>query len=76
MEILKNAGERIKALREERGVTQKQMAEILDCTPSHYQKIEYGKVNISVTALYVLAEYFCVSTDYILGRTDNREVSR
>ena len=55
---------------------QKDMAELLDCTPSHYQKIEYGKVNVSVSMLDFLAEHFGVSTDYLLGRTENREINR
>ena len=72
MELLKIMGERLKALRENHHLTQKNMAELLDCTPSHYQKIEYGKVNISVSMLNFLADHFGVSTDYLLGRTDKR----
>ena len=72
MELLKIMGERMKALREHHHLTQKNMAELLDCTPSHYQKIEYGKVNISVSMLNFLADPFDVSADYLLGRTDKR----
>ena len=70
MEILKIMAARIRELREQNGLTQKNMAEILGCTPSHYQKIEYGKINIPTTALDFLADYFNVSADYLLGRTD------
>ena len=76
MELLKMMGERLKALRGNNHLTQKDMADLLDCTSSHYQKIEYGKVNISVSMLNLLAERFGVSTDYLLGRTDNREINR
>nr|WP_279285666.1 helix-turn-helix transcriptional regulator [Colidextribacter sp. OB.20] len=69
-------GNRLKALREGSHLKQKDMAELLDCTPSHYQKIEYGKVNVSVSMLDFLAEHFGVSTDYLLGRTENREINR
>lgn len=72
MELLKIMGERLKALRENHHLMQKNMAELLDCTPSHYQKIEYGKVNISVSMLNFLADHFDVSADYLLGRTDKR----
>ena len=70
MEILETMGKRIRSLRDQNGLTQKSMAEILDCTHSNYQKIEYGKINISATTLAFLADYFEVSTDYLLGRTD------
>ena len=70
MEILKNLADRLKALREEKGLKQKEMANLLGCTVSHYQKIEYGKVNIPTTTLAFLADYFQVSTDYLLGRTE------
>lgn len=70
MELLKIMATRIRELREQNGLTQKNMAEILGCTPSHYQKIEYGKINIPTTTLAFLADYFNVSADYLLGRTD------
>ncbi len=73
MEILQTMGTRVQALREEKGLTQKGMAEILGCTTSHYQKIEYGKVNIPTTTLVFFADYFNVSTDYLLGRKDRRK---
>ena len=44
------------------------MAEILDCTEQHYQRIEYGKVNVSATTVIFLADYFGVTTDHLLGR--------
>lgn len=71
MEILKIMATRIRKLREQNGLTQKNMAEILGCTPSHYQKIEYGKINIPTTTLAFFADYFNVSADYLLGRTDD-----
>ncbi len=52
------------------------MAELLNCTVSHYQKVEYGKVNLPSLTLAAPADYFEVSTDYLLGRTDVREVCR
>lgn len=70
MELLKTMAERIRGLREQNGLTQKKMSELLGCTPNHYQKIEYGKVNIPTTTLAFLADYFNVSADYLLGRTD------
>lgn len=68
--------DRIKALRKGRKLKQKDMAELLHCTERHYQRIEYGEVNLPSLDLIFLADYFSVSTDYLLGRTDHREVNR
>ena len=61
---------RLKALRKEKRAKQAEMAELLGVTSSHYQKIEYGHVNISATSLMLLADYFGVTTDYLLGRSE------
>ena len=63
---------RLKELRKEKGAKQKDMAELLECTYNHYQQIEYGNVNIPSLTLEALADYFEVSTDYLLGRSDDR----
>ena len=57
-------------MRQEQNKTQKEMADMLECTVQHYQRIEYGKVNLPATTLLFLADYFGVTTDYLLGRTD------
>ena len=64
--------ERIKELRCEKGLTQAEMAELLKCKDRHYQRIEYGQVNIPLLTLAFLADYFEVSIDYLLGRSDDR----
>ena len=72
MERLKIMGARIKELRVERRLRQREMADLLGIVLQHYQKIEYGKINISALMLCTLADYFGVSVDYLLGRTDKR----
>ena len=67
---------RLKELRREKHLKQKEMAALLECTERHYQKIEYGEVNLPSLDLMFLADYFGVSADYLLGRTENREVNR
>lgn len=62
----------LKVLRKVKKVTQKQMAELLHCTEQHYQKIEYGKVNVPATTVIFLADYFGVTADYLLGREDEK----
>ncbi|MCL2853537.1 MAG: helix-turn-helix domain-containing protein [Defluviitaleaceae bacterium] len=47
------------------------MAKLLGCTEQHYQRFEYGKVTPNAIVIGKLADYFEVSTDYLLGRSDN-----
>ena len=72
MDTLKVMGQRLKELRNEKRRYQRELGELLDISTRHYQKIERGEVNISVLALCSLADYFEVSVDYLLGRTDER----
>lgn len=72
MERLKILGKRLCVLRKERKLLQRQMAELLQITDVHYRRIEAGKVNIPTLTLCTLADYFGVTTDYLLGLTDER----
>ena len=69
-------GTRLKELRKEKKLKQTEMAELLELAPRNYQRLEYGKTNASATTLMFLGDYFHVSVDYLLGRTDNREINR
>ncbi|MCI8304404.1 MAG: helix-turn-helix transcriptional regulator [Lawsonibacter sp.] len=66
--ILPSIAQRLSPLRKEKGLKQKEMAELLNCTVQHYQRMEYGKVNLPATTVIFLADYFGVTTDYLLGR--------
>lgn len=68
--------ERLKALRKERGLKQREMAEICGLKMRGYQQYEYDETYPTVPGLVFLADYFDVSTDYLLGRTDCREVKK
>ena len=70
MEPLTAFAARLKALRRERKQTQKDMAALLGCTVSNYQKMEYGQVNIPITTLMALADYFGVTTASLLCRSE------
>ncbi len=72
METLERLGERLKQLRKENQRLQRDMAEFLNITEVHYRRIEAGRVNIPTLTLCALADYFGVSTDYLLGRSDQR----
>jgi transcriptional regulator with XRE-family HTH domain len=68
---MKKFSERLKLLRKQKKKRQTDMAEFLECYIRHYQKIEYGEVNIPSMDLIALADYFDVSLDYLVGRCDN-----
>lgn len=52
-------------------LTQKQAAEIAGAAERVYQAYEYGKVIPTATVLLALADYFDVSIDYLVGRSDD-----
>ena len=64
--------ERLKALRKEKKVTQKEVAEFFKIDQSTYAGYESGKSIPSPDRLSALADFFGVSTDYLLGRSDIR----
>ncbi len=72
METLRILGERLRELRKERKLIQLDLAKVLEITDVHYRRIEAGKVNISTLTLCTLADYFGVTTEYLLGRSDQR----
>ena len=65
-------GQRLKELRQEKRLKQKEMAVFLGCTDRNYQKMEYGDINVPALTLMKLADFFDVSLDYLVGRTDRR----
>ena len=64
---------RIRDLREDRDLRQRDVAEFLQCTQVSYSHYELGKRDIPTDVLLQLAEYYGTSTDYLLGRTDGKE---
>lgn len=64
--------QRLKLLREEKEVMQKQVATLLNITTSAYGFYEQGKRTPSPDSLNKLADFYNVSTDYLLGRSDTR----
>ena len=65
--------ERIKDLREERFWAQKYVAAKLNISQRAYSHYENGDRSLPVEVLNGLADLYGVSTDYILGRTNNRK---
>ncbi len=62
-------GDILKELRRDKGITQAQVAAILHTTVQYYSDYECEKYELPLHRLELLADYFGVSTDYLLGRT-------
>ena len=62
--------QRIRDLREDRDLMQKDLAAYLKCTQVCYSNYEMGKRDIPTDVLIALAVYYDTSVDYILGLTD------
>lgn len=63
--------QRIKQLRTRNNLTQNQLADIVDVRSESIQRFEYGTRRPSLDVLINLADYFDVSLDYLVGRSDN-----
>ncbi len=72
MDTLTIFGERLKELRKERRLRQREMGDFLGKTLRNYQRLEHGEINVPALTLCALADYFDVSVDYLLGRSDQR----
>lgn len=62
---------RMRDLREDNDKTQQEIAEILNTSQTMYARYERGANELPIHHLLKLADYYNVSTDYLLGRTDN-----
>ncbi|MCK9558285.1 MAG: helix-turn-helix domain-containing protein [Candidatus Cloacimonetes bacterium] len=62
---------RLKSLRVTNKKLQRDVAELLNVTERHYRLCESGKVDIPMSKLIALADFFNVSLDYLVGRSDD-----
>ncbi len=82
MQLLNNAGSekrsmyqrRIRDLREDADLTQKQIADILGTSQTMYARYERGANDLPIRHLIALCKYYQISADYILGLTDFRDL--
>lgn len=65
---------RIKDLREDNDLTQKEIAKYLMCDQSLYSKYERGEREIPLNLLIKLADYYKTNLDYLVYRTNNSEI--
>ena len=63
---------RIRDLREDRDLTQRQIADMLGMSQTGYSKYETGENDIPTHILIKLADFYGTTTDYILGRTEQK----
>lgn len=65
--------ENIRNLREDSDKKQQEIADYLHIKQTTYSKYELGKINIPIEIFIKLADYYHVSVDYLLGRSDKKE---
>ena len=63
---------RIRNLREDKDLTQREMGEILSCSQRVYSNYERGELDIPIEILIKLAKFHNTTTDYILGLTNKK----
>lgn len=64
--------ENIRNLREDHDKKQEELADYLHIKQTTYSKYELGKINIPIEIFIKLADYYDVSIDYLLGRSDKK----
>ena len=64
---------RLRDLREDNDLKQKNLAELLNIHQTTYSDYELGRLNIPVASLHVLADFYNVSIDYLLCRTNTKK---
>lgn len=67
---------KIKDLRIDNDLTQAQVAKFLMCDQSLYSKYERGERDIPLKLLIKLSEYYNVSLDYLVGRTNKKDINK
>lgn len=66
-------GDRLKMLRKEKGLTMKEIGKIIGVSDAAWTKYETNRAEPSIESLIKIADYFQVSLDFLLGRTNIRE---
>ena len=67
---------RIRDLREDQDLNQTQVAKMLGMSQTGYSKYETGENDIPTIILLKLADFYEVSVDYLLNRTDNKRINK
>lgn len=66
---------RLKELRKDKGLTQADLAKVINTNQSQYGKYENGKTSLSIENSKILADFFGVSIPYLLGLDNNSKIA-
>lgn len=64
--------QRIRNLREDNDLTQKQLAKLLNVSQATYSRYEQGELDIPIQSLIKLAQYYSTSIDYLVNLTNTK----
>lgn len=70
---MKKYNEILRDLREDKDLRQLEVAQILGTSQQHYSRYETGEIEMPLRVLTALADYYGVSTDFLMGRIECRE---
>ena len=68
--------ERLNQIRRNNSLSQATVAKAMQMSLRSYQRYEHGEREPGLSTLVALADFFAVSIDYLVGRTDNPQVNR
>ncbi len=68
--------ENLKAIREDRDIKQKDIAKFLSVSQNTYSQYETGVISLTAEVLIKLSDFYDVSIDYLLDRTNNPELNK
>ena len=66
----------LRAIREDRDIKQKDIAKVLNISQNTYSQYETGVIALTAEILIKLSDYYNVSIDYLLDRTNNPEIKK
>ncbi|MSU09998.1 helix-turn-helix transcriptional regulator [Veillonellaceae bacterium WCA-693-APC-5D-A] len=73
---MSNYTNRLKELREKQNIMAKDIAALLQISYRNYQRYEKGEIDPPTSKTLLLAEFYNVSIDYLVGRTNKPEINR
>ena len=68
--------ENLKAIREDRDIKQKDIAKFLNVSQNTYSQYETGVISLTAEVLIKLSDFYDVSIDFLLDRTDNPNLNK
>lgn len=72
---MSNYTNRLKELREKQNIMAKDIASLLQISYRNYQRYEKGEIDPPISKILLLAEFYNVSIDYLVGRTNNPKIT-